>query len=166
MAIPTNRIAKIMSNKFRHQAPACSKCGEKMKLLSEKEDDKYLTLSQVYEEKIKSVDYDVFLCNSCSRTVIDKYNGKTKYSNCPQCNTRGFAQTNSYIVRRPSYSATGLSMSVFHCAFCGFQQEKSITIPKLTHSLSGSSSGGWGGGSGRGSFGGGRSGGGGSTSSW
>lgn len=166
MAIPTNRIAKTMSNKFRRQVPACSKCGDKMTLLSEKNDDKYLTLSQVYEEKIKSVDYDVFLCDSCGLTVINEYKGKVDYRECPSCKTRDFVQTDSKIIKRPSYVHTGLKTIVFHCAFCGFQNEQSVVIPKLSNSSSSSWGGGSSGGSSSGSFGGGRSGGGGATSRW
>lgn len=165
MSIPFNFIAVNMLKRIRRQVPLCSGCGNKMRLLSEKDDDKYLTLSQVYEEKIKSVDYDVFLCDGCGRTSINEYKGKADYSECPHCKTRDFAQSSSYIVNRPSYVRTGLKVLVFHCAFCGFQNEKSVIMPKLTHS-SGSGFGGSSSGGGGGSFGGGRSGGGGATSGW
>lgn len=165
MFVPFNFISINMLKRIRRHAPLCSGCGNKMRLLSEKDDDKYLTLSQAYEEKIQSVDYDVFLCDGCGRTVINEYKGKADYSECPHCKTRDFAQSSSYIVNRPSYVRTGLKILVFHCAFCGFQNEKSVIMPKLTHS-SGSGFGGSSSGGGGGSFGGGRSGGGGATSGW
>ena len=166
--IPINILKNVFANKLRRQSVRCKNCGTLTKLLSETNDNKYLTLEQSFEEKIKSVDYDVFLCENCSRVEINKYNEKPKYSDCPQCGTRSFCLANSYIATRPTYVSNGLRVNVMRCKYCGFQQEDSVSIPRLTHTSSGgfgrSSFGG--GSSGGGSFGGGRSGGGGATSSW
>ena len=166
--IPTNILSNIFANKLRRQSVRCKNCGALTKLLSETNDNKYLTLEQSFEEKIKSVDYDVFLCENCGRVEINKYNEKHKYSDCPQCGTRSFCLANSYIAIRPTYVSKGLRVNVKRCKYCGFQQEDSVSIPRLTHTSSGGFGGSsFGGGrSGGGSFGGGRSGGGGATSSW
>ena len=176
--IPTNILSKIFAKRLRHQRVRCKNCGTLTKLLSETNDNKYLTLEQSFEEKIKSVDYDVFLCENCGRVEINKYNEKHKYSDCPQCGTRSFCLANSYIATRPTYVSKGLRVNVKRCKYCGYQQEDSVSIPRLTHTSSGgfggssfgggrSGGGSFGGGrSGGGSFGGGRSGGGGATSSW
>ena len=166
--IPINILKNVFANKLRRQSVRCKNCGALTKLLSETNDNKYLTLEQSFEEKIKSVDYDVFLCENCGRVEINKYNEKHKYSNCPQCGTRSFCLANSYIATRPTYVSKGLRINVKRCKYCGFQQEDSVSIPRLTHTSSGGFGGSsFGGGrSGGGSFGGGRSGGGGATSSW
>ena len=166
--IPINILKNVFANKLRRQSVRCKNCGALTKLLSETNDNKYLTLEQSFEEKIKSVDYDVFLCENCGRVEINKYNEKHKYSNCPQCGTRSFCLANSYIATRPTYVSKGLRVNVKRCKYCGFQQEDSVSIPRLTHTSSGGFGGSsFGGGrSGGGSFGGGRSGGGGATSSW
>ena len=166
--IPINILKNVFANKLRRQSVRCKNCGALTKLLSETNDNKYLTLEQSFEEKIKSVDYDVFLCENCGRVEINKYNEKPKYSDCPQCGTRSFCLANSYIATRPTYVSKGLRINVKRCKYCGFQQEDSVSIPRLTHTSSGGFGGSsFGGGrSGGGSFGGGRSGGGGATSSW
>lgn len=166
--IPINILKNVFANKLRRQSVRCKNCGTLTKLLSETNDNKYLTLEQSFEEKIKSVDYDVFLCENCGRVEINKYNEKHKYSDCPQCGTRSFCLANSYIATRPTYVSKGLRVNVKRCKYCGFQQEDSVSIPRLTHTSSGGFGGSsFGGGrSGGGSFGGGRSGGGGATSSW
>ena len=166
--IPINILKNVFANKLRRQSVRCKNCGALTKLLSETNDNKYLTLEQSFEEKIKSVDYDVFLCENCGRVEINKYNEKHKYSDCPQCGTRSFCLANSYIATRPTYVSKGLRVNVKRCKYCGYQQEDSVSIPRLTHTSSGGFGGSsFGGGrSGGGSFGGGRSGGGGATSSW
>ena len=166
--IPINILKNVFANKLRRQSVRCKNCGALTKLLSETNDNKYLTLEQSFEEKIKSVDYDVFLCENCGRVEINKYNEKPKYSDCPQCGTRSFCLANSYIATRPTYVSKGLRVNVKRCKYCGFQQEDSVSIPRLTHTSSGGFGGSsfGGGSSGGGSFGGGRSGGGGATSSW
>ena len=166
--IPINILKNVFANKLRRQSVRCKNCGALTKLLSETNDNKYLTLEQAFEEKIKSVDYDVFLCENCGRVEINKYNEKPKYSDCPQCGTRSFCLANSYIATRPTYVSKGLRINVKRCKYCGFQQEDSVSIPRLTHTSSGGFGGSsfGGGSSGGGSFGGGSSGGGGATSSW
>ncbi len=167
--IPINILKNVFANKLRRQSVRCKNCGALTKLLSEANDNKYLTLEQSFEEKIKSVDYDVFLCENCGRVEINKYNEKPKYSDCPQCGTRSFYLANSYIATRPTYVSKGLRINVTRCKYCGFQQEDKVSIPRLTHTSSGGFGGSsFGGGSsgGGGSFGGGSSGGGGATSSW
>ena len=110
----------------------------------------------------------MFLCENCGRVEINKYNEKPKYSDCPQCGTRSFCLANSYIAIRPTYVSNGLRVNVTRCKYCGYQKEKRVSIPRLTHTSSGGFGGSsfGGGSSGGGSFGGGRSGGGGATSSW
>ena len=166
--IPINILKNVFANKLRRQSVRCKNCGALTKLLSETNDNKYLTLEQSFEEKIKSVDYDVFLCENCGRVEINKYNEKPKYSDCPQCGTRSFCLANSYIAIHPTYISNGLRVNVTRCKYCGYQEEKRVSIPRLTHTSSGGFGGSsfGGGSSGGGSFGGGRSGGGGATSSW
>lgn len=65
--IPINILKNVFANKLRRQSVRCKNCGALTKLLSETNDNKYLTLEQAFEEKIKSVDYDVFLCENCGR---------------------------------------------------------------------------------------------------
>ena len=59
---------------------ACPSCGSKMRLLTESQEDVYLTKGQQIEETLKSVDYDVWLCPSCGEIKIYSYLGYVR--NC------------------------------------------------------------------------------------
>ncbi|MDR2859558.1 MAG: TPM domain-containing protein, partial [Mediterranea sp.] len=63
--IPANLYAKAQMRKLRKQPIRCHVCESMMHILPENEDNKFLSPSQDFEERIQSVDYDVFLCNNC-----------------------------------------------------------------------------------------------------
>jgi uncharacterized protein len=165
--IPANLYAKAQMRKMRKQPVRCDVCGNMMHILSESEDNKFLNPSQDFEERIQSVDYDVFLCNNCKNKVVFEYNNKSSnYSKCPNCNAKAFTKKASYMVQTPTYIHSGLERVVYHCKFCSYEKNHDIRLPRLQHPTGGIGRGFSGGGSHGGNFGGGRSGGGGSTSSW
>ena len=53
----------------RHRRRDCPQCRTRMRCLSDSEDDEQLGAGQVAEERIGSVDYDVWKCPSCSLSV-------------------------------------------------------------------------------------------------
>ncbi|MDE6085254.1 MAG: TPM domain-containing protein, partial [Muribaculaceae bacterium] len=62
----------------------CPNCGTLMHRVDEVHDNDYLTPAQDMEEKLNSVDYDVWLCPSCNETDIIPYvNSEANYSVCP-----------------------------------------------------------------------------------
>lgn len=165
-------IKRAIIHRWRHDARACPKCSSTMKKLSEKDDDRYLAPFQITEEKIQSEDYDVWLCESCGATTVEKFRAG-KYSlfvACPSCQSLAAHQTKRQIVSAPTYVSTGELVLHFECLACAHTFKISTVIPMLTRSSSsgsgfGSSSHSSSHSSGS-SFGGGRSGGGGSTSHW
>lgn len=150
---------------YRDHPRNCKKCGADMHKLDEKGDDEYLSEQQLKEEDVKSVDYDVWKCNTCGDTEVWIYvNKNTKYQLCPKCNTQAYHSVSRQTVTAASYSSSGKGEEKFACEFCHYEATAMYTIAQLTHSSSGSSSSG--GSSSGGSWGGGSSGGGGSSSSW
>ena len=142
----------------RYRRRRCPACQTVMTRLAEIEDDASLAAGQQAEERVGSVDYDVWKCGQCSHQFTLRYpKWLTGYGRCPQCGN----QTNSAketVITRATTSSTGTARVTEQCAFCTFQREYTKTLPRITRSSSsGSSSGG---GS---SFGGGRSGGGGAS---
>ncbi|KAA6332049.1 hypothetical protein EZS27_019406 [termite gut metagenome] len=165
--IPANLYAKIQMRKLRKQPILCDACGSMMHLLSESEDNKFLNPSQDFEERIQSVDYDVFLCNNCRNKVVFEYDNKSSiYAKCPQCSAKAFTKKTSYRIQAPTHISAGLERVVYHCKFCGYEKNYDMSLPRLQHAAGGIGGNLSGGGSHGGSFGGGRSGGGGSTSRW
>ncbi|MEQ9364952.1 MAG: TPM domain-containing protein, partial [Leptospirales bacterium] len=136
------------------------KTGENMKRLSESEDDAYLEAGNVSEEKLGSLDYDVWTAPSGSHQ-IEKYDGHVSADDCKHCGYKTYRQTSSRTISAATTSSSGLAEDTYECAHCGKRDVVRRTIPKI--STSSSSGGGSSGGS---SFGGGSSGGGGAGGSY
>jgi uncharacterized protein len=131
-----------------------------MTRLEEVDDDALLVAGQQAEERVGSVDYDVWKCGACSHHFTLRYpKWLTGYAACPQCSyrTKSSAET---VIQAATTSSSGSARVVEQCAFCNFRHEYTRTLPRIQQSSSGGSSGSSGGGS---SFGGGRSGGGGAS---
>jgi uncharacterized protein len=143
----------------RYRRRHCSQCKTRMLLLSDSEDDGRLKEGQVAEERIGSVDYDVWTCPSCSHHFTLRYpKWLTKYGKCPQCSNRTKSST-EHVITAATTSSSGSARVVEMCAFCSFTNEYTKTLPRIVESSSSSSSGG----SSSSSFGGGSSGGGGAS---
>lgn len=141
------------------------KTGLEMYKLDESADNKYLKSGQVTEEKIKSVDYDVWVSGEPDDLLILKYsNWFSGYSNCEKCRFETWYQVYDKTLSAATYSSSGTGERQHACHHCQHRVTARYTIPKLQKSSS--SSGGSSSSSGGGSWGGGRSGGGGSSSSW
>lgn len=174
---PTLRIAKIFAfimplpvyflyrymrrvrNAQRVMPVSCS-CGTKMRLLSEAEEDAFLSSRQQAEENIQSIDYDVWICPECGETKILKYDGNRAalYKKCPACGAHVYHMVRDHIVFPPTPLTPGKGEKIWRCDVCGAVRRVSYIIPPVPVITGGRSgnSGGFGGG-----FGGGFSGGGG-----
>jgi len=169
-----SQLKKKIINNWRTSPRVCPECGGSMNKLSEIDDDKFLSQAQVTEEKLKSYDYDVWLCSNCKNKTIEQYRDRNYhfYIVCPKCNGLTAKQVNSTVISYPTYTSSGQRKLTFKCEACQYEFYKYVTIPRLerTTSSSGGSFGGGGssggGGFGGGSFGGGSSGGGGASSKW
>ncbi len=178
--LPANMYAKLMMWKVRRQPIVCNECKGQMHLLSEKQEDAHLKLSQQFEEQLHAVDYDVFVCDSCKNEAIFTLDKPSAYSNCPKCGTKAFILKEKRTIVAPTYISSGTERSTYHCKFCGHEENRNNKLPRLQNNnaaIAGgavagglfSGRGGFGGGGGGfsgGSFGGGMSGGGGSGGGW
>ena len=142
----------------RHRRRRCPACQALMVCLAEAEDDALLEAGQQAEERVGSVDYDVWKCESCSHHFTLRYpKWFSSFDKCPQCHNRTKSSTET-VIERATTSSTGSANVVEQCAFCSFRREYTKVLPRIeSSSSSGSRS------SGSSSFGGGRSGGGGAS---
>jgi len=170
MAIPVLLLMIWMRFYYRNKPIVCDTCGNKMHKLSEDEDNKYLSPEQDTEEQLKSVDYDVWLCDKCGTTEVFPYKSKSShYTICPQCHTRAMGLLYDRIERMPTTMHVGRGVKVYGCKYCGHRHNKRYEIAKLPVIIAGGGGGHHGGGGGGisgGSFGGGSFGGGGATGGW
>ena len=147
---------------LREHPRDCGQCGKPTHILTEQTEDPFLNKQQIFEENLKSVDYDVWQCKECGAAQVLRYpNPKTSYEECPKCETVSYYVSNTRTIRSATESREGLKEETKLCKYCKFKNVRQYTTPKLSSSSSGGS-----GGSSGGSWGGGSSGGGGASSSW
>jgi uncharacterized protein len=141
----------------RYRRRRCPQCQATMARLGETEDDAHLNEPQLVEERIGSVDYDVWKCPSCAHHFTLRYAKLlTSYGKCPQCHNRTKSSTETTIVAATT-SSSGSARVNEKCEFCSYRNEYTKTLPRIQQSSSSS------GGSSSSSFGGGSSGGGGAS---
>ncbi|MFY0681994.1 MAG: TPM domain-containing protein [Thalassovita sp.] len=140
----------------RRRPRLCPVDGQKMHRIRDEDDDAYLTGGRLTEEKLKSVDYDIWECPTCAHHTILSY--KRWFSNHGVCRSCGFqtVERDSTILKSATTSSTGLRRLDYHCQHCDDQYSVQVTTPRVSKSSSSSS----------GSFGGGSSSGGGASGSW
>jgi len=170
--LPVNMWTKRQMQKIRQAPIPCEVCGGTMHILSEAEEDRYLSVSQQLEEQLHAVDYDVFVCDECKNEAVFTLDLPSAYSICPKCGTKAFIKDSQHVTLQPTYISPGVEEIKYVCRFCKYVKTEQITIPRLQRpsgvvigsggSVISSGRGGFSGGS----FGGGFSGGGGSTSHW
>jgi uncharacterized protein len=158
----------------RYGPRGCSKCGSWLELLSEQDDDPKLTSIQQLEEKIGSVNYDVWFCPACLNADTSRYiNYFSPFFECPSCHARTFKEGPQQVMRAATLSSKGLAHVHGRCVSCNKKRIRKVILPRIVESsstsssssgFSSSSSGSSGGGGS--SFGGGSSGGGGASGSW
>ena len=154
----------------RYGPHGCSKCGTRLQLLSEQEEDPKLSEVQQLEEEIGSVDYDVWYCPACLHNDTERYaRAFSGFTDCEKCHARTFKEDPQKTIRHATKSSTGTAKVEGRCVSCNHKTSRTIVIPIISTSSSssgGGSFGGGGGGGGGGSFGGGSSGGGGASGGW
>ncbi|MEI8086578.1 MAG: TPM domain-containing protein [Paludibacter sp.] len=161
--IPGNIYGKLMMIKIRRKPIPCTVCDGKMHILSEKQEDVHLKLAQQFEEQLHAIDYDVFVCDKCDNQAIFSLDKPSAYSECPKCGTKAFILKEKRTLVAPTYITAGTERTIYHCKFCGHEENNNTNIPRLTRSSGALVGGAIAGGlfSGGGGFGGGSGGGGG-----
>ncbi len=156
----------VMLRRLRNKPIACTHCGNKMRKLSESEEDAYLKPVQQVEENIQSINYDVWYCDACHATEVLPYNKMSRYSSCPHCGARAYYLSDDRTIRRATSLHSGEGQKTYACKNCGQKDFKKYIIPIIVATAASSGRGSsWGGGGG-GSWGGGATGGGGARGGW
>lgn len=164
----------LLMSRYRNTPRLCPRCGTKMKKVDEVHDNDYLTPAQDTEERIGSVDYDVWLCPACGETDIEPYiKSNSGYHRCEQCHGLTARLTRERLLRQPSTTHQGEGVKEYTCANCGHVTALPFYLPMIIAAPivggrggRGGGFGGFGGGSFGGGFGGGSTGGGGASGGW
>lgn len=169
-------LALFMYRMYRRKPLRCDTCGAKMHKLSEEEDNQLLSGSQDLEERLDTVDYDVWECPECGTVERFPFPKKqNKYSRCAYCGTVASHLVCDRIVVPATTRQAGHGEKTYKCEYCNHQTRVPYVIPKKDDgalvaaaalgAIAGSGRGHGGGGFG-GGFGGGSSGGGGASGGW
>ena len=157
---------------WRNRPRKCPNCGHRMEKIDEVHDNDYLTPAQDCEERIGSVDYDVWHCPNCGETDIFPFvNRSLPLVECDHCHARTAKLTGDRVVVQPTTSHEGLGVKEFTCLNCHHKTGRNYKIAKLAPivvvPMGGGRGGGFGGGGSiGGGFGGGFTGGGGASGGW
>lgn len=130
----------------RNRPRRCAACGRTMRRLDEAADDALLAQGQQVEERVKSVDWDVWVCDGCGAHAPERYpRWFTSYRDCPSCGAKT-ARTTRREITAATTSSTGLAEDTTVCEACGHRHVEQVVLPVVTASSSGGGSGGGGGG--------------------
>ncbi len=102
----------------RNRARRCPVDGSRMHRYLEETEDEKLSTGQQLEERLKSIDHDVWYCDQCDHITIESYPTKPKiYGACGNCNYRTL-EGRSLVTAMPSTSQTGQKTITWTCHNC------------------------------------------------
>lgn len=99
-------------------APRTSSSGNKMKLLSEDEEDVHLNEGMQAEENIFSIDYDVWIDEKTQEIRIEKYQGHLISLQCNNCGFYTMRVQREEIVERTEDGAPKELLKHYQCSYC------------------------------------------------
>jgi uncharacterized protein len=143
---------------WRIRGRNCPRCNAAMLRLEETADDAHLNPAQQLEEKLGSVDYDVWACSACTFVDTRRYGSWfTRYARCGKCQTVALEREQTTL-EVATYTSGGRVRVDERCKHCGHHHSYTRSTPRKTKPRSG--------GSGRSGFSGGRSSGRGASGRW
>lgn len=102
--------------------------GNKMKLLSEEEEDVYLDEGKQAEEDVFSVDYDVWIDPETKETHIEKYDGRLTAEECDRCGFQTLKLEKETMVKQATAEEDGELEKEFKCAYCSRIKRRKVKI--------------------------------------
>jgi hypothetical protein len=121
-------------NKLRN-TPRISPAGNQMRKLSESEEDHHLEQSQIADEEIHSIDYDVWIDEKTGYKKIEKYNAYQHAEECSECGYYTMKISREEVEEAPTISETGLLLQHYKCSYCNHREAKEIVIAKLADNV-------------------------------
>lgn len=116
---------------LRYTPRKSPKTGKAMKLLSEEEEDVYLSEGMQAEEDVFSIDYDVWVDEDSDYTKIEKYDGHLHAEKCENCNFQTLKVFKEEILSSPSTNEKGELLKYYECTYCGHKERKLFTIGRI-----------------------------------
>lgn len=116
--------------KLRYTPRVNPKTGNKMKLLSEAEEDVYLDEGMQAEEDVFSVDYDVWIDQETGDTHIEKYDGRLSAEECDRCGFQTLKLEKEEIIKPATDHEDGELKKEFKCVYCKRVKRRTVKLSK------------------------------------
>lgn len=129
----------LRKRQLRRRPRPCPRGHGPMVCLDEDADDVALDAGQRKEERVGSVDYDVWACRSCDERIVIPYRRWSRYDMCPQCRYRTLRKAVRTVMTATIVSG-GREEITLACVNCGWRNVSFRATPRL-NSTSGSSGG-------------------------
>lgn len=171
-------LVYLLYRRNRLHRRRCQTCGHRMKRLNEAQDNAYLQSQQDTEERIGSVDYDVWLCPQCGDSERYAFPlRQSKFETCKACGAKALEFKGEKVTQWPTRRLPGKAVRIYECRHCHNKEIREKTLPRkdddggagaalAAGAILGSLGRGGGGGGFGGGFGGGATGGGGASGGW
>ncbi len=108
--------------------------GNRMKLLSEAEEDAYLDEGQQAEEDVFSVDYDVWIDPKTGYTQVEKYQGHLTAQECDRCGFQTLRLVKEEVLSEATMAWDGEMEQTYKCSYCNRTKRKIVKISKKVRS--------------------------------
>jgi hypothetical protein len=124
---PTRLSKKLRRLRY---TPRISSAGNKMKLLTEDEEDVHLDEGMKAEENIFSIDYDVWLDEKTNEVKIEKYQGHLIGLQCHNCGFYTMRVTREEIIERNADGSPKELLKHYQCSYCKNVRATQFTISR------------------------------------
>lgn len=133
------KIVERRLDRIRNK-PRTSPAGNKMRKLSEAEEDVHLDASQIAEEEsaIHSVDYDVWIDEKTGYKTIEKYMNYQRTEKCSECGFYTMKIFNEEVAKEPTVNEPGLLLKHYRCSYCHHREIHEVVIAKLSSNVAAS----------------------------
>ncbi len=120
----------VMSKKLRkwRYMPRVGRSGNKLRLLSEEEEDVHLKDGMKAEESVFSIDYDVWIDEKTGEVQIDKYPGYLQAYKCNSCGFHTMKIVREEITKQPEANQPGELIKHYQCLYCKSVRATSFNI--------------------------------------
>jgi uncharacterized protein len=123
-------LSVVMLVVFLFRPIRCPRCQEKMMKLDEAAEDAYLQPSEKVEERIGSVDHQIWVCPACGETKKLQSMRFSKYKPCPECSAKTL-RSESWTIETATYYQDGKVHVEETCANCPYTRSYVYATPVL-----------------------------------
>jgi hypothetical protein len=113
---PTKLDKKL--KKWRYMPRVNPKTRNKMRLLSEEEEDVHLEEGMIAEENVFSIDYDVWRDEQTGDVLIEKYEGRLQAQKCNSCGFYTMRIIGEHVTKVPTATEPGELVKNYECSYC------------------------------------------------